>query len=645
MSMGAFSRRNFVKSAGAAGIALTVSIPVTGAALAEDAPVSEIVADKRTHADYDWESQVTEELSCDVLVVGGGFSGTNAAVQAGEHGDSVILCEGQSFLGGNGLGIECTNAYGLHPNSDSTTLGEMVAFEAKEQAYTVNQMFIRDMVGHAAENVQWLIDNGVQYTPVDEIDEAYLAMYKEGHYRAEFSFDYPYANGAAGQGFFPAMKAKLYEYGVNVRLSTRVRALIKDAEGHVAGAYATDGFGDVVKINARSVIVGTGGFGEDEEHWARLGIDLSDIRVIGTAGHYGDGVNMIIEAGGIDHGAPAFGCTNIIGSAGAWGPIWDKLCWGGPCLWVDIHGERFSDEAVSTYTHNFELQNVPVRLAGGTCWSVMDADVLAYMLDGDEEAAQLWDEMIAEGDDCYKADTLDELADIMGVNKELFLAQVEQYNANVDCGKDLDYGKDPQYLMPIATPPFYCGLIRGALEGLYSGGVKTDRTFHVKLPGRDKAFENLFAIGADGGMLYNFVYGLDINGSMSCHGLNSARTAADLAHEVVAASEGELPTPTIINPNTVIKTVVNQLSVAQDLNITAAESPCTCEKGDVRFDTFFTEIEKLTGKSIDAMKMVVKVTESKGAEIGATHEIPIVYSYDLVSLEGVVDGDTVSYEA
>ena len=146
-------------------------------------------------------------------------------------------------------------------------------------------------------------------------------------------------------------------------------------------------------------------------------------------------------------------------------------------------------------------------------------------------------------------------------------------------------------------------------------------------------------------MPYNFVYGLDINGSMSCHDLNSARTAANLAHEVVAASEGELPTPVIISPNTVIKTVVNQLSVAQDLNITADESPCTCEKGDVRFDTFFTEIEKLTGKSIDAMKMVVKVTESKGAEIAATHEIPIVYNYDLVSLEGTVNGEAVSYEA
>ena len=115
------------------------------------------------------------------------------------------------------------------------------------------------------------------------------------------------------------------------------------------------------------------------------------------------------------------------------------------------------------------------------------------MLDGDTEAEQIWNDMIAEGDDAYVADTLDELADIMGVDKELFLSQVEAYNNNVASGYDHDYGKDPQYLMPIENPPFYCGLIRGALEGLYSGGVNTDRTFRVKLPGRDKAFQNLYA--------------------------------------------------------------------------------------------------------------------------------------------------------
>lgn len=634
----ALTRKNFILSAGAAAVLATVP---TAFAFA-DADADDVMYEVATRAGDDWESKVTEELSCDVLVVGGGFSGTCAAVQAAQNGDKVILAEGQTFLGGNGLGIECTNAFGLHPNSADVTLGEMVAFEAKSQAYTVNQMFIRDMVSHAADNVQWLIDNGVQYTPTEELDPAYLEMYKAGRYRAEYSFDYVYANGAAGQGFFPAMKKQMADHGVNLRMGTRVRSLAQDADGNVVGAYATDTYGDVVKINARAIIVGTGGFGEDAEHWARLGMDINDIRIIGTPGHYGDGVNMIIEAGGIDHGAPAFGCTNIIGSAGPWGPIWDKLCWGGPSLWVDIHGERFSDEAVSTYTHNFELQNVPVRLAGGTCWAVYDANILEAMIDGDEEARELWNEMVAEGDDAYTANTLEELADIMGVDKELFLAQVEAYNQHVANGIDGDYGKDPQYLMPIETAPFYCGLIRGALEGLYSGGVKTDRTFHVKKPGRDQAFENLFAIGADGGMLYNHVYGLDINGSMSCHGLNSARTAANCAHELVAAGDVAVPAPSVANPNTAVKTIVNQLNIA-DLGITAADSPCTVNKGVAAYDGFFASIEALTGQKIDAMEMVVKVTESYGAEIGATGEIPIVYNYVLESLEGTVDGTPVSY--
>ena len=636
----AITRKNFLIGAGAT-FAMSA---ISGVALASEASASDVMYEVATRAGDDWASRVSEEISCDVLVVGAGFSGVCAAVQAGECGDSVILAEGQSFMGGNGLGVECTNAYGLHPNSAGTTLGEMVAFESKAQAYTTNQMFVRDMVSSAADNVQWLIDNGVQYTPTEELDAAYLAMYKEGHYRAEYSFEYVYAGGAAGVGFFPAMKAKMVEYGVNLRLGTRVRSLALDADGKVTGAYATDTYGDVVKINAKAIIVATGGFGEDSEHWARLGIDLSDIRIIGTPGHYGDGVNMIIQAGGIDHGAPAFGCTNIIGSADPWGPIWDKLCWGGPSLWVDTNGERFSDEAVSTYTHNFQLQNVPVRLAGGTCWTIMDANILETMLDGDEEAARIWDEMLATGgeEECWQADTLEELADIMGVDKELFLAQVKTYNEHVANGVDADYGKDPQYLMPIETPPFYCGLIRGALEGLYSGGVKTDRTFHVKKPGRDQAFDNLFAIGADGGMLYNFVYGLDINGSMSCHGLNSGRVAAKQAHEVVVASGEAASQASADNPMTVVKTVVNQLSMV-DLGITAADSPCTIKKGDAKFDAFFAALTDLTGFDIESMEMVVTVTESKGAAIAATGEIPIVYNYTLESLEGVVNGEKITY--
>ncbi len=524
--MAELTRRNFLLGAGAAGAALAMTAATGTPAFA---------ASKKDEKDQDWESQITEEISCDVLVVGGGFSGTAAAVQAGENGDKVLLIEGQSALGGNGTGVECTNAYGLHPNSSEATLGDMVRYEADAQSYTVNQMFIRDMISHAAENVQWLIDNGVQYEAIEDLDPAYLEMYKQGRYRAEFSFDYVYKGGAAGIGYFPFMKKKMAEYGVNLRLNTRARDLIMDEQGNVAGVYATDTYGDTIKINAKVVIIGTGGFGEDADRMAKLGVDLEDIRIIGTPGHYGDGVTMMINAGGIEHGAPAFGCTNIIGSAGAWGPIWDKLCWGGPSLWVDINGERFSDEACSTYTHNFELQHVPVRLAGGTCWTIMDSKILETMLEGDQEAADLWSKMIEKGDDAYKADTLEALADAMeGVDKKLFLDQVKQYNANVEKGVDTDYGKDAEYLMPISTPPFYCGLIRGALEGLYSGGVKTDRFFRVKKPGRDQAFDNLFAIGADGGMLYNNMYGIDINGSMSCHGLNSARTAANTAHQYLA---------------------------------------------------------------------------------------------------------------
>ena len=248
--MAKLSRRNFLLGAGAAGAALAMST-VGGVAFA---------ADKKSE-EGDWANQVTEEISCDILVIGGGLSGVCAAVQAGENGDNVLLIEGQPALGGNGTGVECTNAYGLHPNSADVTLGEMVAFEVKSQAYTINPLLVHDMVGHAADNVQWLIDNGVEYEAIEDLDPAYLEMYKAGRYRAEYSFDFVYKGGAAGVGYFPAMKAKLQEYGVNLRLGTRGRDLVLDDSGNVVGAYATDSYGDTIKINAKAIIIATGGFG------------------------------------------------------------------------------------------------------------------------------------------------------------------------------------------------------------------------------------------------------------------------------------------------------------------------------------------------------------------------------------------------
>lgn len=163
----------------------------------------------------------------------------------------------------------------------------------------------------------------------------------------------------------------------------------------------------------------------------------------------------------------------------------------------------------------------------------MDKDVYEYMLDGDEECAQLWEEMIAKADDAYKADTLEELADIMKVDKQLFLSQVKQYNANVEQGIDADYGKDPEYLMPIATPPFYWRPHPRRAGGSVLRRREDRPPVPREEPGRDQAFENLFAVGADGGMLYNNMYGIDINGSMTCHGVNSARTAANTAHAFI----------------------------------------------------------------------------------------------------------------
>jgi len=65
------------------------------------------------------------------------------------------------------------------------------------------------------------------------------------------------------------------------------------------------------------------------------------------------------------------------------------------------------------------------------------------------------DEGGARGHHTKKADTFAELALKMNVDPKVFTATMERYNKFCENGKDLDFGKDPKYLIPVRKPPFY----------------------------------------------------------------------------------------------------------------------------------------------------------------------------------------------
>lgn len=123
--------------------------------------------------------------------------------------------------------------------------------------------------------------------------------------------------------------------------------------------------------------------------------------------------------------------------------------------------------------------------------------------EGVEGTAAIIDALVEEGK-IVKADTLEEIADAFGINKETFLATVEQYNGFYDAQNDTQYGKEPFRLSEIRTAPFYaCKLSGMALATL--DGIKINTKFQA-LDENNAPIEGLYVIGNDSGNYYNGTY-------------------------------------------------------------------------------------------------------------------------------------------
>ena len=126
---------------------------------------------------------------------------------------------------------------------------------------------------------------------------------------------------------------------------------------------------------------------------------------------------------------------------------------------------------------------------------------------------------------CCKADTLEELAEQMGVPAENLIATVERYNELYRKQNDEDYGKRSALLTPINKAPYYALKFGPSLLNVY-GGVKTDVKLRV-LDAENKPIPGLMATGIIAGGLYGVDYPLLFNGNSHGRCLTWGRQVAD----------------------------------------------------------------------------------------------------------------------
>jgi fumarate reductase flavoprotein subunit len=210
-----------------------------------------------------------------------------------------------------------------------------------------------------------------------------------------------------------------------------------------------------------------------------------------------------------------------------------------PCLWVNSKGERFMNEdgiPNTTFAGN-ALATQPGKLA----YSIFDSALLekyrkkgpdiqshVHPLDMYEHLEEAIDSALAAGyKHVFRADTVEGLAEKMGVRPETLAETVDEYNALCASGFDELFEKDHAYLQPISKPPFYaCRYFPSAYGTL--GGIKIDYKAEV-LDDNSDPIPGLHAAGLDACTIYGDSYPFILPGNSMGFALNSGRIAGESA--------------------------------------------------------------------------------------------------------------------
>lgn len=475
----------------------------------------------------------------DVAIVAAGPAGLAAAISAAERGAAVIVCEKANTTGGTGnmgmgpLGIETRLQ---RQRMVGLTVEEAFKHFMNHTHWRVDARLVKAYFEKSADTIRWLEEMGVEF-----LDAARYFPASEQTWHIVKPASGPPGPRAASI-MFKLMTERAEELGVQILLETRVKNILME-NGRAMGIVAEDKSGEAVQINAKAVIVATGGFGNNpkmikENLGYEVGTDLFPFMIPGIDG---DGVRMAWDAGA---GKSEMNMEIIFGIPGVQDTEITDMPFRQPSsLFVNLSGIRFMNEELTehtTYTGN-AVAIQPKRCA----FSIIDSAAVKYFqknglelqsmvhpninLKNFEEAIQ---KLVDEGNpNLFIAASLDELAEKTGIDAAALKETVAEYNRGCEKREDFFYKKN-RYLRPLQGPKFYAGrFFPGGYGSL--GGIKINYKTEV-LTEAAKVIHGLYAAGTDACSIYGDSYVFTLPGNTMGFALNSGRMAGENAAAYIA---------------------------------------------------------------------------------------------------------------
>lgn len=434
----------------------------------------------------------------DVIIVGSGVAGHCAALAALERGARVVMVESAPALGGSSR-----LSTGIVMGAGTRFQKEQGFADDRETLYqdymNLNQWLVQPSVARhlcyeAGPTVEWLADNGVEFT---HILSSGMERAPRGHATR------------GGDAIVNALSARIAKYpSLDTAVGSRVdRLLVRD------GAVTGIAMGEH-EATAAAVILACGGMGANPEminHWnpeAFWGAGGA-LSYVGHGYARGDVIRFaqqveaqIVVGRGIRNPA----CIFLTGYLPSFVLIVNQL------------GRRFQDETIAYAIGEVLLPRQP----GGVAYMLFDdavkqglrskSDIDKFIkveLIGDETGKARWrsdaiDDLVVRGE-VIKAETLEQLARRLGIPPANLAGTADRYNRLVASGSDTDYFKTLKDVRPISTGPFYAAKMTQPFYAFTGTGVRIDEHAAV-IHETSEAIPGLFAAGECVGNVLGGIY-------------------------------------------------------------------------------------------------------------------------------------------
>jgi len=465
---------------------------------------------------FDEKTEI-EQRECDVVIIGGGGSGTVAAVRAVECGaKKVIVLEKTGRAGGNAwmaVGMFATNAKiqreaGLKDCSDQVFKSSMDFME-----WAADPKIVRRYINNSGTFVDWLVSKGMIFKMDNNHPTPMMLMPKRQS--PHNGKDPSHGPGFVGSSVVETMVKEFDKLGIELLLKTKADRLLTDDAGTVIGVVAT-GLEKEIHIKAKAVVIASGGFGANKEMLKEFfpeffNID-GDVARLCLGHSTGDGITMAraigaqtgeyngVQLGGPCHHPWAFSVHNSLIRPES--------------IWINKNGERFVDETVS-FRGFYAMGKQP----GTIVYGIYDEATRDYIIEKFKEDPRSKHEieyMLSLKEDLEKendgrrvfiADSIEELAAALGVNAKTLTATVERYNSFCEAGYDADFIKNKDFLRPIVKAPFYAILGHRFYDTTH-GGLKINERLEV-INTSGSVISGLYAVGdlASGWITQNYAPG------------------------------------------------------------------------------------------------------------------------------------------